>query len=64
MKKYRVCIQSWLSNNSDYSEYNVYIFKDESELEVAKTKAKQMINRWNKLSKGIIYNLFSIEEVK
>jgi hypothetical protein len=64
MKRYRVCIKSYESNNSEYAEYNVYIFKDDSELETAKIKAKEMINRLNKNSEGIIYDLFDMEEVK
>ena len=63
MKKYRVCIKSYESNNSELAEYNVYIFKDNSELETAKIKAKDMIDRFNNQSNGIIYELFDIEEV-
>ena len=64
MKRYRVCIKSYESNNSELAEYNVYIFKDNSDLKTAKIKAKEMINRMNKKSEGIIYDIFDIEEVK
>lgn len=59
MKKYRVCIESYLSNNSDLKEYNIYYIVANNEVE-AKEYATKTTNSWNKNSEGVIYHLYDI----
>ena len=61
MKEYRVCVQSFISNNSDYKEYDIY-FTKATDLENAKKYAQKCINNWNRESKGIIYNVYNVSE--
>lgn len=63
MKKYRICVQSFISNNSDNKEYDIY-FTEATNLENAKEYAHACINNWNKESRGIIYNIYNISEEK
>lgn len=62
MKKFRVCVESYLFNNSDLKEYDMYYVNGKS-LEIATSYAKEVLKNWRKVN-GIIYNLFTIEEVK
>ena len=63
MKKYRICVQSFISNNSDNKEYDIY-FTEATNLENAKEYAHACINNLNKESRGIIYNIYNISEEK
>lgn len=59
MKLYQVCVESYLSNNSDYKEYDNYYCKAES-WQAASDYAKICIDNWNKQSKGVIYHVYNI----
>lgn len=60
MKRFRICIESYLFNNSDYAESDVYYLESEN-LETAKETAERYIDNWNKENKqGVIYNVFSV----
>ena len=59
MKTYRVCIESYLSNNSDQKEYDGDYIKASS-WEEAMEQAKKYIEHWNKISKGVIYNIYDL----
>ena len=63
MKKYKTCIESYYSNNSDFKEYDNYTFESNS-IESAREYAKNVLATWNKESKGIIYNIFDLWEMK
>lgn len=64
MKRFKICVESYLFNNSDCEEYNNYITESES-IEDAKVYAKLCIDNWNKEDRqGVIYNIFSIEELE
>jgi hypothetical protein len=62
MKKFKVCVESYLFNNSDLKEYDIYYLNGKS-LETATSYAKKVLKHWRNVN-GIIYNLFTIEEVK
>ena len=59
MKDYQICVESYLSNNSDYKEYDNYYYKTKN-WDSAVEYAKKVINNWNKNSKSVIYNIFDI----
>lgn len=59
MRLYRVCIESYLSNNSDLKEYNNY-YLEEKTYEKASELAKKYIKNWNEKSDGVIYNIYDI----
>lgn len=60
MKEYEVCVKSYLFNNSDYCEYDVYYLLTES-FEEAKKIANEYIANWNKESKnGVVYEVYNI----
>lgn len=59
MKLYQVCVQSYLSNNSDYKEYDNY-YCEANNWNEAKEYAEKCIENWNKESKEVIYNVYNI----
>lgn len=60
MKTFKICVQSYLFNNSDYAEYDNYYLESE-DLQTAKETAKRYIDNWNKEDKqGIIYYVYSV----
>lgn len=59
MKKYNVCVESYISNNSDKKEYNNYYVNANSWNE-ANEYAIKCIENWNKNSKGVIYHIYNI----
>lgn len=62
MKKYKICIESYYSNNSDYKEYNNYMIESDS-IESARKYAKNILTAWSKKDKGTIYNIFDLWEI-
>lgn len=62
MKKYKICVQSCYSNDSDYKEYDNYIFESDNS-ESAREYAQKCINNWNQESKDIIYSIFDLWEI-
>lgn len=63
MKKYKICIESYYSNNSDCKEYDNYTFESNN-IESAREYAKNVLTTWNKESKGIVYNIFDLWEIE
>lgn len=63
MKKYRVCMESYISNNIDCTQCDVY-FTYANSLEEAKEYAQKCAKNWQKINKGIMYNVFDVMEVK
>ena len=59
MKWYKVCVESYLSNNSDYKEYDIYYYETDT-YEKAEAYANKCITNWNKQSDGVIYNIYNI----
>ena len=62
MKKYKICIESYYSNNSDYKEYDNYSLVSDS-LKSAREYAQKCVDNWNKKSKSIIYSIFDLWEI-
>ena len=63
MSKFRVTVKSYLSNNSDYAEYDVYYLDMES-LDKAREFVNIALDHWTKINEeGIIYSLSDLEEV-
>ena len=63
MKRYKICIESYYSNNSDYKEYNNYVIESDN-LESAREYAQKCVDNWNKEDKDVIYNIFDLWEIK
>lgn len=60
MKVYRVCVQSYLWNNSDYAEYDNY-YTQAVDWNTAYEYAKKCIDNWNKESKsGVVYHIYDV----
>lgn len=59
MKLYRICVESYYSNNSDLKEYNNYYQQAHNREEAIKL-TKQVIDNLNKNSQGVIYNIFDV----
>lgn len=59
MKIYRVCVESYLSNNSEVKEYDNYYCKAKNWKE-AEDYAKRCIENWNKQSEGVVYNIYDL----
>ena len=59
MKKYNICVESYISNNSDMREYNNYYVLAKSWQE-AKEYVERCIKNWNKESEGVIYHIYNI----
>ena len=62
MKEWRITVQSYLSNNSDYAEYDVYYITANT-----KEEAKAMLLEYlgvdeNNSKDGVIYNIYHTEE--
>ena len=62
MKNYRIVVESYFANNSDFKEYDVYYLDSES-LESAKSYTKKVLDYWNTKSKEVLYFMHDIEEV-
>lgn len=62
MKRYKICIESYYSNNSDYKEYDNYLIESDN-LESAREYAQKCIDNWNKENKSIIYSIFDLWEI-
>lgn len=62
MKKYIICVRSYLSNNSDYSEYDNYSL-EASDFETAKREAKKILKYWTEVdTEGLIYEVYDVWE--
>ena len=60
MKNYQICIQSYLFNNSDYRQYDIYYYEGTSYDEVLEY-AKKCIANWNKENNNsVIYNVYNV----
>lgn len=63
MKKFEVCIQSYLWNNSDFKEYDSYYILAIDKKD-AREKVQKSIDEMNsKKDSSIIYSIYSIDEV-
>ena len=59
MRRYNVCVESYLGNNSDIKEYDNYYYDTES-WEKAKEYAERCIANWNKQDQEVVYNIYNI----
>lgn len=62
MKKYELVIESYYFNNSDFKEYDNYIFESKN-IESARAYAKNVISIFNNENKNVVYNLIDLCEV-
>lgn len=62
MKEWRITVQSYLSNNSDYAEYDVYYTTANTKEEAKADILKYIGADENNTKDGVIYNIYSIEE--
>ena len=60
MEKFRVCVGSYVSNNSDCIEYDIY-YTEAKNLEEAINYSKKCIDNWNKENKYLIYFIENVE---
>ena len=62
MKEYKISIESYYFNNSDYKEYNNYLIESDN-LKSAREYAQKCVDNWNKEDKDVIYNIFDLWEI-
>lgn len=59
--EWRITVQSYLSNNSDYSEYDVYYTTANTKEEAKANILKYIGVDENNIKDDVIYNIYSIE---
>ena len=62
MKKFRICAESYYSNNSDAKEYDIY-YLEAPTLNDAKDYMEACFNYWSKQDQ-LIYSIYDIIELK
>lgn len=62
MKNFRICVESYYSNNSDNKEYDIY-YLEAPTLNDAKDYMRSCFDYWNKQDQ-LIYFIYDIIELK